>query len=125
MSNTETILANATEEQIAEARDWASDCLGKSAGVKVSAERAIKYVEANYPGGWTNFLAEIFPAEPETARPGTSGYTDCACRDCFDVTVSKNPARPELCELCHAADCGNPDATTWHEYQRDDAYMEA
>jgi hypothetical protein len=40
----------------------------------------------------------------------------------MDVTVSKNPARPELCELCHAADCGNPDAMTWPECQRDDAY---
>lgn len=51
-----------------------------------------------------------------------SGYTNCACRDCMDVTVSSNPARPELCEPCHAAGCGDPDATTWPECQRDDAY---
>jgi hypothetical protein len=39
----------------------------------------------------------------------------------MDVTVSSNPARPELCELCHAAGCGDPDTITWPECQRDDA----
>jgi hypothetical protein len=26
-----------------------------------------------------------------------SGYTDCACRDCFDVSFSDDVDRPELC----------------------------
>lgn len=59
--------------------------------------------------------------EPPKPR---SGYTHCACRDCMDVTVSGNLARPELCELYQEAGCGDPDATTWPECQRDDAYGE-
>jgi hypothetical protein len=121
MSSVENILANATAEQIAEVRDWASDCIGLSAGVKVGAERAIAYVERNYPGGWDAFVSECCSPKKETPAP-VSSYTHCACRDCMDVTVSSNPARPELCELCHAAGCGDPDATTWPECQRDDAY---
>jgi hypothetical protein len=53
-----------------------------------------------------------------------SGYAPCACRDCMDTVVSKNMARPELCDECLAAGCGDPDATTWPECQRDDAYGE-
>lgn len=34
-----------------------------------------------------------------------SGYTDCACRDCFDVAISNDVARPELCLLCKDAGC--------------------
>jgi hypothetical protein len=34
-----------------------------------------------------------------------SGYTHCACRDCFEVTVSDNVERPELCGLCEEAGC--------------------
>lgn len=29
-----------------------------------------------------------------------SGYTDCACRDCFGIVVSSDEAHPELCEAC-------------------------
>lgn len=47
-----------TPEQIMDARDWASDCLGLSAGVKVSADRGVAYVQRNYPGGWDAFVAE-------------------------------------------------------------------
>lgn len=83
MNNIENILANATEEQIIEARDWASDCIGLTGGEKVGAERAVKYIEMNYPGGWAGFLAEIFPVEPEAAPAAlVSGYTNCACRNC-------------------------------------------
>ncbi len=46
-----------------------------------------------------------------------SGYTNCACRDCFDVTVSSDLAEPELCSLCDEAgcepadgECARPDA---------------
>jgi hypothetical protein len=47
-----------------------------------------------------------------------SGYTDCACRDCFDITVSSDINRPELCELCEEAGCEEYAG----ECQRDDAY---
>lgn len=36
--------------------------------------------------------------------PG-SGYCDCACRDCFDVTVASDVNVPELCSLCEEAGC--------------------
>lgn len=54
-----------------------------------------------------------------------SGYAHCACRDCFETIVAKNPARPELCDDCNAAGCGDPDAAGWPECQREDAYGEA
>ncbi|MGW2169127.1 hypothetical protein ACWC1C_01190 [Streptomyces sp. NPDC001705] len=51
-----------------------------------------------------------------------SGYAHCACRDCMEIIVANNPARPELCDDCNAAGCGDPDAQGWPECQRDDAY---
>lgn len=47
-----------------------------------------------------------------------SGYTDCACRDCFDVAVSNDMDRPDLCGECSDAGCEANDG----ECQRDDAY---
>ena len=48
-----------------------------------------------------------------------SGYTDCACRDCFNVAVSDNTAHPELCADCADTGCSpNGDA----ECCRSDAY---
>ena len=47
----------------------------------------------------------------------SSGYTDCACRDCFDVTVSSDVSNPEMCHDCEDAGCA-PDS----ECQRPDAY---
>lgn len=61
----------------------------------------------------------------------SSGYTYCACRDCFDETVSSDDSKPELCELCEDAGCTAyrepkhvEPATTGTEYecQRGDAY---
>jgi hypothetical protein len=40
----------------------------------------------------------------------TSGYTACACRDCFDCTVSSDVTKPELCSDCFEAGC-----SYWHE----------
>lgn len=54
-----------------------------------------------------------------------SGYTSCACRDCMEIIVANNPARPELCGDCNTAGCGDPGAQGWPECQRDDAYGEA
>jgi len=48
-----------------------------------------------------------------------SGYTHCACRDCFDITVSADMAKPELCWACEEAGC---DEQGEHECRRDDAY---
>jgi hypothetical protein len=48
----------------------------------------------------------------------TSGYTHCACRDCFDVTISNDMTRPDLCGLCAEAGCEPNNG----ECQRDDAY---
>jgi hypothetical protein len=63
---------NITAEQITEAIDWASDCLGLSRGVKVSAERALAYVKSNYPGGWEAFVAEVWPGTQLRAVPTVS-----------------------------------------------------
>lgn len=34
-----------------------------------------------------------------------AGYTHCACRDCFDIAVSGDEAKPELCHACLDAGC--------------------
>ncbi|WP_335986514.1 hypothetical protein [Glycomyces sp. MUSA5-2] len=48
----------------------------------------------------------------------TSGYTDCACRDCFDIAVSADTDYPELCGLCDDAGCD----PGYSECYRPDAY---
>jgi hypothetical protein len=63
--------------------------------------------------------------EPKSTPAPQSGYTHCACRDCPDVTVSSDMSKPELCEACAEAGCGDPWASLWGECQRDDAYGEA
>lgn len=61
----------------------------------------------------------------------SSGYTHCACRDCFDVAVSGDMAQSALCSLCREAGCEPyaPDSADYNalpshmrECQRDDAY---
>lgn len=61
----------------------------------------------------------------------TSGYTPCACRDCFDTTVSDiydgRRLRPVLCDPCREAGCVNADVNMdgyQYDCQRDDAYGE-
>lgn len=60
-----------------------------------------------------------------------SGYTNCACRDCFDVTVSSDETKPELCSLCRETGCElyRPEDKDYQslpgymrECQRQDAY---
>jgi hypothetical protein len=46
----------------------------------------------------------------------TYGYTDCSCRDCFDIAIGK--AGKALCHDCDDAGCESDDG----ECQRDDAY---
>lgn len=124
---------NITEEQTAEAIDWASDCLGLPDRADISAERAVKYVRANYPGGWDAFVTEcctFVTLDKQTETP-QSGYTPCACRDCMDVAGSGDVSKPELCSECREAGCvgiapyneGVQFCTTY-ECQRDDAYGE-
>lgn len=46
-----------------------------------------------------------------------SGYTHCACRDCFEIAITSGG--PALCHDCTSHGCGNePD----RECQRPDAY---
>lgn len=59
---------NVTEAQITEAQDWAADCMGLEAGHKPGAERAVAYVEAEYPGGWAAFVAECCETEEPAAE---------------------------------------------------------
>jgi hypothetical protein len=59
------------------------------------------------------------PRTPNSARRNAgpkSGYTDCACRDCFDVAIGK--AGEALCSDCEAAGCEANNG----ECQRPDAY---
>lgn len=57
----------------------------------------------------------------------TSGYTHCACRDCFDIAISDH-GELALCLDCQAAGCepypGEEDAQRGVNYdcQREDAY---
>jgi hypothetical protein len=65
-----------------------------------------------------------------------SGSTHCACRDCMDVTVSRDTSKPELCSKCEDAGCSvdivGPAEIPGYVYvsmpgymrdcQRDDAY---
>jgi hypothetical protein len=48
-----------------------------------------------------------------------SGYTACACRDCFDTAISEDTRKPELCAECRSAGC-EPGGNT--ECSREDAY---
>lgn len=34
-----------------------------------------------------------------------SGYTDCACRDCFEIAISGDTTKPEMCHDCKDAGC--------------------
>jgi len=50
-------------------------------------------------------------------KTGGSGYTSCACRDCFDIAVSDDVSAPDLCGECEEAGC---EADS--ECSRDNAY---
>lgn len=52
-------------------------------------------------------------------RAMISGYTNCACRDCMDLTVSSDTDHPEMCGLCLEAGCDPVQG----ECQRSDAYV--
>lgn len=50
----------------------------------------------------------------------TSGYTDCACRDCFDIAIGDMKRdHHTLCSACADAGCSRYGD---EECQRDDAY---
>lgn len=48
-----------------------------------------------------------------------SGYTSCACRDCFETAVSEAMDIPDLCNACVEAGC---DCDGESECLRNDAY---
>lgn len=52
-----------------------------------------------------------------------SGYTDCACRDCFEIAVSDDMAKPDLCNECEEAGCdadGKSECCVEHEREGDE-----
>jgi hypothetical protein len=53
-----------------------------------------------------------------TGSLAANGYTHCACRGCFDITISADATTPDLCGLCEQAGC-EPDNG---ECQRANAY---
>lgn len=40
-----------------------------------------------------------------------SGYTDCACRDCFEIAISDDITKPDYCNMCEGK-CGPEYATS-------------
>lgn len=50
----------------------------------------------------------------------SSGYTYCACRDCFEIVVSNDMARPDYCDECEG-NCG-PEHSLSEECQAEGAY---
>lgn len=46
-----------------------------------------------------------------------SGYTYCACRDCFETVVSADINVPDFCDECEKSGCELD-----KECQREDAY---
>lgn len=47
-----------------------------------------------------------------------SGYTQCACRDCFEIAISDDENVPAFCWECEEAGCEHDE-----ECRREDAYM--
>jgi len=50
-----------------------------------------------------------------------SGYTDCACRDCFEIAVSNDVTIPDYCNQCEGL-CG-PEHDLSGECQAEGAYQ--
>lgn len=51
-----------------------------------------------------------------------SGYTYCACRDCFEIVVSSDMGIPDLCEACLDEGCdpdGEGECSAPHSYGGD------
>lgn len=46
---------------------------------------------------------------PAPITPRGSGYTDCACRDCFEIAISDCHDEPGMCLKCKEAEC-EPDS---------------
>jgi hypothetical protein len=69
------------------------------------------------PGRAALYLLRPPPREPNARRGAKekTGYTDCACRDCFDVAIGK--AGEAMCSECEAAGCSGDG-----ECERSDAY---
>ena len=61
------------------------------------------------------------------ASHGDSGYTNCKCRDCFELTVSDNVNEPEFCSGCDEVGCSGYRGVRGmsQECQRDDSEDES
>ena len=55
-----------------------------------------------------------------------SGYTHCACRDCFEIVVSNDMANPDFCDECIEAGCSDYQGVEGmsQECQREDIWEE-
>lgn len=53
-----------------------------------------------------------------------SGYTPCACRDCFDIAISDNVEIPELCWACEEAECEPNNGECCRTDQDEDFYAD-
>jgi hypothetical protein len=52
-----------------------------------------------------------------------SGYSDCACRDCFEIAISDDIAHPDLCWECEEAGCsaeGDAECCCGHELEEEE-----
>lgn len=55
-------------------------------------------------------------------EPMSSGYTECRCRDCFEIAISDDENNPDLCLDCEEAGCEGDsecacDLQAWHELE--------
>lgn len=59
----------------------------------------------------------------DVMRHTTSGYCDCACRDCFDLAIASvgDEVGKVFCHDCEAAGCYGVESGD-ADCQRDDAY---
>jgi hypothetical protein len=49
-----------------------------------------------------------------------SGYTFCACRDCFETIISNDMSNPDFCDDCIKAGCEpNQECQSMHSYGMD------
>lgn len=77
-----------------------------------AARTAAEAEAAHYRGDWKIQIRERNPRKPK----GSGGYTDCACRDCFDIAIGT--AGEAMCWACEEAGCEANNG----ECRRADAY---
>lgn len=53
-----------------------------------------------------------------------SGYTHCACADCFEIAVSNDSDDPDYCNECEEAGCDGGECQATHAYCGDAGEIE-